>query len=96
MATADGLTLRPSSHSHRDLKRLAKRGKNLAKLRDLIEDLRQRRPLAARHRDHAFTGNWKGYRDCHLEHDWVLVYRIDEAAGTLILERTGTHQDIFR
>ena len=95
MATPDGLRPRPTSRFDRDLKRLAKRGKDMSKLRDLIEDLRHRRPLPARCRDHALVGDWKGYRDCHVEPDWLLVYRADEAAGVLVLDRTGSHTDVF-
>ena len=79
----------------RDVKRVRKRGKDFAKLLAIVDDLRHRRPLSARHRDHALVGNWKGWRDCHIEPDWLLIYRVDEAAGELILEQTGSHSDLF-
>ena len=62
------------------------------KLRAVIESLCHHRPLDARHRDHGLSGNWKGWRDCHLEPDWVLIYKRE--AGNPILGRTGTHDDL--
>ncbi len=77
----------------RDLKRLRKRGIDLEPLWDLAEDIRLGHPLAARHRDHALTGAWKGFRDCHIRADWVLIYTVDDEA--VYLTRTGTHSDVF-
>ena len=54
-----------------------------------------RRPLADRHRDHGLSGDLRRWRDCHIEPDWVLVYRVDEEAGELILGRSGAHSDLF-
>jgi mRNA interferase YafQ len=55
--------------------------------------LSEKQPLPIRYRDHALTGNWIGHRDCHIQPDWVLIYQITD--DTLILERTGTHSDLF-
>ncbi len=79
----------------KDAKRVRKRGKEMARLLTVVDALRNRRPLAERHRDHALAGDLRGWRDCHIEPDWILVYRIDEDAGDLILGRTGTHADLF-
>jgi mRNA interferase YafQ len=49
--------------------------------------------LPKKHRDHALIGNWKGSRDCHIEPDWLLIYTLD--SDLLILERTGSHSDLF-
>jgi mRNA interferase YafQ len=87
------LTPRPGAEFQWDLKRQQKRGKDLAKLRAVIETLCSHRPLDSRHRDHALSGPWKGWRDCHVEPDWLLIDR--EAAGKLELGRTGTHSDLF-
>ncbi|MCI5223161.1 MAG: type II toxin-antitoxin system YafQ family toxin [Candidatus Electrothrix sp. AR4] len=78
----------------RDLKRVAKRGKNLDKLKQVVTLLAKDRPLEPRHREHALTGNWKHSRDCHIEPDWLLIYTLDDQA--LRLERTGTHSDLFK
>jgi mRNA interferase YafQ len=78
----------------RDLKRVAKRGKNLDKLKRIVTLLAQDEPLEPRHRDHALTGNWKRSRDCHIEPDWLLLYTLNDES--LRLERTGTHSDLFK
>jgi mRNA interferase YafQ len=87
------LTPRPGAEFKRDVKRLTKRGKDMDRLRTLIEALCDHRPLDSRHRDHALSGDWKGWRDCHVEPDWLLIYR--EESGKLELGRTGTHSDLF-
>lgn len=79
----------------RDLKRLRKRGKQLPRLFAIVELLSQGRPLEIRNRDHALTGDWHGWRECHIEPDWLLIYRVDEVSSRLILGRTGTHADLF-
>jgi mRNA interferase YafQ len=85
--------VRETSQFRKDIKRLKKRGKDLDKLKEVILRLFEGRPLDARHRDHPLTGPWQGSRDCHVEPDWLLIYRIDDSA--LYLERTGTHSDLF-
>ncbi len=77
----------------RDVKRMRKRGKNLAKLEAVVRKLARGEPLEPRHRDHPLHGAWGDSRDCHLEPDWVLIYTTDTAS--LRLERTGTHSDLF-
>ncbi len=76
----------------RDVKRLKKRGKDMAKLKAVIDVLVARQPLAASYGDHALVGNLKGHRDCHIEPDWVLIYRT--TLSELRLERTGAHSDL--
>ena len=78
----------------RDVKRMRKRGKDLAKLRDIVKLLAKGTPLPPNHRDHPLTGPWQQSRDCHIEPDWVLIYTADKES--LRLERTGTHSDLFR
>ena len=72
-----------SSQFERDVKRLQKRGKNIAKLKALIEVLLAEQPLAARYKDHPLKHNWAGYRDAHIEPDWVLIYFTRKAACIL-------------
>ncbi|MDE0711992.1 MAG: type II toxin-antitoxin system YafQ family toxin [Rhodospirillales bacterium] len=83
-----------STQFKRDVARARRRGKHLAKLRALLTALVRQHPLPARYRDHALRGPWTGYRDVHLEPDWILIYRVRE--GKLYLARTGTHADLFR
>lgn len=76
-----------------DIKRLQKRGKDLARIKAVIDLLLKESPLPPKNRDHQLGGNWSGHRDCHIEPDWILIYkRLDDE---LRLERTGTHADLF-
>lgn len=77
----------------RDVRRMRRRGKDIGKLKTVVGQLAQGRVLDAKHRDHALTGMWKNYRDCHIEPDWALVYSMDR--NNLRLERTGSHSDLF-
>ncbi len=77
----------------KDIKRLQKRGKNMDKLKAVIDKLLNNQPLENKYKDHALIGNWKGYRDCHIEPDWLLIYKITE--NYLYLVRTGSHSDLF-
>ncbi|HTV81913.1 MAG TPA: type II toxin-antitoxin system YafQ family toxin [Acidobacteriaceae bacterium] len=77
----------------RDVKLAEKRGKDMAKLREVIVLLARGEALPPRYRDHPLGGEWKHYRDCHIEPDWLLIYRIE--AADLYLVRTGSHSDLF-
>ncbi len=77
----------------RDVKLAERRGKDLAKLRELILLLVEGDSLPPRYKDHSLGGNWKPHRDCHIEPDWLLLYKID--GDDLHLVRTGTHSDLF-
>lgn len=78
----------------KDYKRAQKQNKDVNKLRVVIDKLVAKEKLDLRYRDHPLSGNWKGFRDCHLEPDWVLIYKMSEEA--LILERTGSHSELFK
>lgn len=77
----------------KDIKKQKKRGKELQKLKEVIDILLSSQPLPEKHRDHALSGNWSGWRDCHIEPDWLLIYKI--SIEELTLGRTGTHSDLF-
>ena len=77
----------------RDLKRARKRGKDLNKLQHAISLLVAETPLPASYRDHPLRGDFAGFRDLHIEPDWLLVYRVN--GDELQLVRTGTHADLF-
>lgn len=85
----------PSNQFRKDLKLAAKRGYNMDKIKDVIARLANGETLDAKHRDHLLTGNYGGYRECHIEPDWLLVYQIDGGQLILFLARTGTHSDLF-
>ncbi|MBK7870744.1 MAG: type II toxin-antitoxin system YafQ family toxin [Saprospiraceae bacterium] len=73
---------------------MIKRGKNPQKIRKLIETLSSGLLLPAQYLDHALKGNYSNHRECHIEPDWLLIYRIEN--GKLVLVRTGSHSDLFK
>lgn len=79
----------------RDLKLAVRRGKDLGKITKVIDLLCTQEPLPPNLRDHALSGDYAGYRDCHVEPDLVLIYRIVEDQLQLICFRPGTHSDLF-
>ncbi|MBQ3565994.1 MAG: type II toxin-antitoxin system YafQ family toxin [Oscillospiraceae bacterium] len=78
----------------KDLKRAKKRGCNIDLLNEIIEKLLCGEVLPEKYKDHALTGNYKNHRECHIEPDWLLVYRVFENTLILSLVRTGTHSDL--
>jgi mRNA interferase YafQ len=83
-----------TSQFKKDIKRLKKRGKDLEKLGDVVRLLAADEPLEEKHRDHALIGRWVDSRDCHIEPDWILIYRNEPEL--LYLERSGSHSDLFK
>jgi mRNA interferase YafQ len=83
-----------TSQFKKDFKRIKKRGNDLNKLKEVVSAIANSEALQERYRDHALSGNWSGSRDCHIEPDWILIYRVD--GEFLFLERTGSHSDLFR
>lgn len=84
----------------KQFKLMKARGKNIDKLKDAIAMLANDLPLTPAHKDHALTGIFSGFRDIHIEPDWLLIYRKQETSedypdGVLYIEFTGTHSDLF-
>lgn len=79
----------------KDYKLAKRRGLNITLLKEIITKLANGEILEEKYRDHALSGNWNGYRECHIQPNWLLVYRIDENVLVLTLTRTGTHSDLF-
>lgn len=79
----------------KDVKRIKKRGKDVNKLIDTVRLLSEETVLPERLHDHALTGDFIGMRECHIEPDWLLVYKIDHDVLVLTTIRTGTHSDVF-
>ena len=75
---------------------MKKRGLDLSLLDDVVDTLRQGKQLDAKYRDHESNGKFKGFRECHIKPDWLLVYLIENDILTLTLVDTGTHSDIFK
>ena len=76
-------------------KLMKKRGLDLTLLDDVIDKLRQGKTLEEKYRDHALTGNYVGFRECHIKPDWLLIYLIENDVLTLTLVDTGSHSDLF-
>ncbi len=85
----------PSNQFKKDLKLAAKRRYDINKIKNVIEKLANGDVLEAKYRDHLLTGDYGGFRECHIQPDWLLVYQIDNGQLVLFLARTGTHSDLF-
>ncbi len=88
------LALLTTTAFERDLRRVEKQGKDLDKLEAVVDLLQAQKALPARCRPHPLRGDWSGHWDCHVEADWLLLYRV--TATQLILVRTGSHAELFR
>ncbi|MDO5022148.1 MAG: type II toxin-antitoxin system YafQ family toxin [Eubacteriales bacterium] len=77
-------------------KLMKKRGMNISLLDEVVDCLRQGKTLENKYRDHALKGNFKGFRECHIQPDWLLIYLIEDDVLTLTLVDTGTHSDILK
>lgn len=64
-------------------------------LKDVVTRLANDEPLDPRHKDHPLSGEWSGHRECHIQPDWLLIYRYENDILVLALTRTGTHSDLF-
>lgn len=87
------LKLKVSGQYKRDHKTILKRGWNVEQLKRVLEVLLNDEKLDRQYHDHELSGNHVGYRECHIESDWLLIYKI--ADGQLKLQRTGSHSDLF-
>jgi mRNA interferase YafQ len=87
------LTIRQATRFRRDVKRLRRQGVDLAKLQVVVVTLAAQEPLDEKYRDHALVGNWRGFRECHIQPDWLLIYRVE--SEELQLARTGSHAELF-
>lgn len=92
------LELELATQFKRDLKKLAKQGKNKDLLDTIVYTLQKEKPLEPKHQDHNLTGNWSGYRECHITSDWLLIYKVikDDCIQLLRLSRTGSHSELFK
>lgn len=88
-------TVKLTTQFKKDYKLAMKRGLDIRLLESVIADLAMGTPLSEQYRDHALTGNWAGYRECHVQPNWLLIYRVDGDVLVLTLSRTGSHSDLF-
>ena len=79
----------------KDYKRMLKRHMDINLLDDVIRALSRGEVLPEKNKDHDLTGDWAGYRECHILPDWLLIYHIEDDILVLTLTRTGSHSDLF-
>ena len=89
------LELRFTAKFKKDYKHIKKQGKDIAKLESTLETLVYGESLPEAMRDHSLGGTYRGHRECHIEPDWLLIYRIDEEGLVLVATRTGSHSELF-
>ena len=79
----------------KDRKLMIKQNKNMNKLNEVMDLLINEQPLLPRHENHPLHGNYKGKWECHIEPDWLLIYRIEKSTNEIIFFRTGSHSDLY-
>ncbi len=80
----------------KSLKLAKKRGFDIGLLEKVVDVLQSGLPLDKKYKDHALQGDYKDFRECHIQPDWLLIYLIQDAVLTLTLVDTGTHRDLFK
>ena len=86
--------VKETSQFKKDYRLAKRRGQNIQTLKDVIIQLANDHPLPEKNRDHALTGDWKGFRECHVAPDWLLVYKKENDIHVLTLTRLGSHSDL--
>ncbi|SEW20020.1 mRNA interferase YafQ [Ruminococcaceae bacterium KH2T8] len=89
------LKIIPSNQFKKDLKLAYKRGLDISLLNSVVNDLAEGKTLDVKYRDHNLAGNYRSFRECHIEPDWLLIYRVTKDSLELLLFRTGTHSDLY-
>ncbi len=89
------LRIVPSNKFKKDLKLAAKRGYDIKLLEDVVNRLANEEPLEPKYKDHNLTGDYFGFRECHITPDWLLIYQVINDELVLFLSRTGSHSDLF-
>ena len=89
------MRLETTTQFRKDYKRVKKRGYNLELMKKVLDTLLADQALPEKNRDHALIGEYAGFRECHIQPDWLLIYRISQDRLILVASRTGTHADLF-
>ena len=79
----------------KSLRLMYKQGKNIDLIDDIVYKLANGQQLEPKYKDHKLHGKYKEYRECHIENDWLLIYKIEDDKLILTLTDTGTHSDLF-
>jgi mRNA interferase YafQ len=85
-----------SNRFKKSLKQIKKRGLNISLIQTVVGSLIKGERLEEKYHDHALSGKWSGFRECHIQPDWLLIYLIEDDLLTLTLIDTGTHSDLFK
>ena len=89
------LTIKYHTMFKKDFKRIKKRGYDISRLEKIVELLANEVPLPEKFKDHNLSGNYNGFRECHIAPDWLLIYQVNNNELVLVLSRTGSHSDLF-
>lgn len=89
------LTIKYHTLFKKDFKRIKKRGYDILRLEKIVELLANEVPLPEQFKDHNLSGNYNGFRECHIAPDWLLIYQVNNNELVLVLLRTGSHSDLF-
>lgn len=89
------LTIKYHTMFKKDFKRIKKRGYDISRLEKIVELLANEVPLPEQFKDHNLSGNYNGFRECHIAPDWLLIYQVNNDELVLVLSRTGSHSDLF-
>lgn len=89
------LTIKYHTMFKKDFKRIKKRGYDISRLEKIVELLANEVPLPEQFKDHNLSGNYNGFRECHIAPDWLLIYQANNNELVLVLSRTGSHSDLF-
>lgn len=89
------LTIKYHTLFKKDFKRIKKRGYDISRLEKIVELLANEVPLHEQFKDHNLSGNYNGFRECHIAPDWLLIYQVNNNELVLVLSRTGSHSDLF-
>ena len=89
-------TIKFTSTYKKSYKRISKRGYDLSLLNDVVDMLRRGVELPEQYRDHILQGEYKGFHECHIKPDWLLIYTTDSERLILTCSRTGSHSELFR
>ena len=89
------LTIKYHTMFKKDFKRIKKRGYDILRLEKIVELLANEVPLPEQFKDHNLSGNYNGFRECHIAPDWLLIYQVNNNELVLVLSRTGSHSDLF-
>ena len=89
------LIVKYSNEFKKDYKIAKRRGLNIKLLNEVVEMLANKEELPLKYRDHSLNGKYKGYRECHIQPNWLLIYQKNDKELVLTLVRTGTHSDLL-